>query len=81
MSYLSRLYNHRNAQSVAGKDKPFFSRKSDENGTKKKDSFFQTNTESIQRATAPDKEKKEPKIQKMELPEKKKEEGPPPAHT
>jgi len=80
MSYLSRLHNHRNAQPVAGTDKPFFSRKSNENDTKKKDNFFQTNTESIQRAPAPVKEKEEPKIQKMELPEKKKEEGPPPAH-
>jgi len=64
MSRQSRLYNHRNANKAEGKDKPFFTKK--------------TKADEVQRSTMPDKEKKEPIVQKMELPEKKKEEGPPP---
>ena len=41
MSYLSRLYNHRNAQSVEGKDKPFFSKKEQASEKQQKNNFFQ----------------------------------------
>src|SRR5450432_1527010 len=41
MSYLSRLYNHRNAQSAEGKDKPFFSKKEQGKEKQKKNNFFQ----------------------------------------
>jgi hypothetical protein len=42
MSYLSRLYNHRNAQSVEGKDKPFFSKKEQASEKQQKNNFFQS---------------------------------------
>ncbi len=45
MSYLSRLYNHRNAQSAEGKDKPFFAKKQKENDTTKRNAFFQAKLE------------------------------------
>ena len=45
MSYRSRLYNHRNAQSVEGNDKPFFSKKQKENDSTKKNTFFQAKLE------------------------------------
>ena len=41
MSYLSRLYYHRNAQSVEGKEKPFFSKKEQSGEKQKKNNFFQ----------------------------------------
>jgi Domain of unknown function (DUF4157) len=41
MSYLSRLYNHRNAQTAEGKDKPFFSKKEQGSEKNKKNNFFQ----------------------------------------
>lgn len=41
MSYLSRLYNHRNAQSREGKEKPFFSKKDHSSEKQKKNNFFQ----------------------------------------
>ncbi len=41
MSYFSRLYNHRNAQSGEGKDKPFFSKKQLGSEKQKKNNFFQ----------------------------------------
>lgn len=43
MSYISRLYNHRNAQSMESiNDKPFFSKQHDSSGTHSKGGFFQT---------------------------------------
>src|SRR4051812_12033945 len=41
MSYRSRLYNHRNAQSPEVNDKPFFSKQYAGNDVQKKGSFFQ----------------------------------------
>lgn len=41
MSYLSRLYNHRNAQSPDGKEKPFFSKRDHPSEKQKKNNFFQ----------------------------------------
>ena len=41
MSYISRLYNHRNAQSLEGKEKPFFAGKKNDNDRNKKNNFFQ----------------------------------------
>jgi hypothetical protein len=41
MSYLSRLYNHRSAQSTEGKEKPFFTGKQNGNDKNKKNNFFQ----------------------------------------
>jgi hypothetical protein len=41
MSYLSRLYNHRNAQSPDVKEKPFFSKQHAGNDVHKKNAFFQ----------------------------------------
>ena len=41
MSYLTRLYNHRNAQSSEGKEKPFFSKKQEGTEKQGKGNFFQ----------------------------------------
>lgn len=45
MSYRSRLYNHRNAQSTEGNDKPFFSKKQKKADPVKKNAFFQAKLE------------------------------------
>lgn len=90
MSYLSRLYNHRNAKSGEGKDKPFFSKQQEGSDVHKKTSFFQGQPP-IQRLSTEDEKQmpstndgrmaedkriqEKPSLQKMELPDKKKEEA------